>query len=728
MRRLLIVLALVLTAGAIALFSVATPVLLTRFDPAPHLRLGEKYDVRIVRDTWGIPHIYGKRDRDTAFGLAYAHAEDDFQTIQESIMTMRGRLSSVSGQLPRLINMGTGSVGLGKWFTVKGQDPLVVDYLAQLLRARQKIEERYESDLPADLRAVLEGYADGINFYAARNPEKTAWGFEPVHGKDIAAAFHFFTPFFYGLPRDIAQLYEPKRAKEVSALSTGGSNAIAIAPKRSAGGATRILINSHQPYTGPLAWYEAQLKSEEGWDMYGGVFPVSPFILHGFGPKRAWANTTNHPDLSDIFVLETDPNDPNRYKFDGAWKTLEQRTAQITLRLLGSFALTIEQPIFSSVYGPVIRRPHGTYAIRYSGHDRINQSEQYYRLNKSQTFTDFETALRLQALPNQNFVYADASGKIAYYYNAAFPKRDPAYDWKKYLPGNTSRTLWTEYLPFEAMPRVIDPASGFVLNANNTPFNSTGDPDNPKPEDFPAFMGVETRHTNRGLRARELLDADPSISLEDLKVIKHDKIYSAKSQMADLLKVLLAHDFKADPMMTKAQDVLRAYQSDMSAKAESRGAALAIMTGLPAVAATFFGGEAKDPIPLMRKAAETLMTHFGRLDPEWREVNRFRRGAIDVGTGGAPDVLRAVESTLEVSADGRFEANKGDTLVFFVNWDTNGVLTAEGVHQFGSATLDKTSKHYADQVEMFLAERYRPIWFDDAAVEANKAREYRPGK
>jgi acyl-homoserine-lactone acylase len=717
----------VFVAAIVSFFVFLSPGWTPAFDPKPHLDLAQNYDVRIRRDTWGIPHISGKRDADVAFGLAYAHAEDDFETLQFTAMVSKGKLAALDNQTPRLMNMATSAIGLGKWFDAKGLDPLLADVLGQMMQLRPKIDARYDSDIPADVRAVVEAYADGLNYYAAKHPDQVRRGYTPMTGKDVAAGFMFFTPFFFGLERQIADLYGPARPLPVSSEEQGGSNAMAVAPRRSSDGHTRLLINSHQPYTGPLAWYEVRVNSGEGWDMAGGVFPGSPFILHGFGPKLGWANTTNAPDLLDFYLLTVNPDNSNQYRYDGAWRDFERDTATLDIRIAGPLTITLTQPLLRSVYGPVIKRPHGVYAFRYAGHDRVNQVEQYFRQNKAQDFDQFMAALRLQAIPSQNYVIADAKGRIAYVYNGLFPKRDPRFDWTKLLPGDTSKTLWTEYMPFDTVPKVVDPAAGYVFNANNSPFMATAAAENLKPETFDKTMAVETRLTNRGLRLFEQLDADPAITAEAFRKIKFDKRYSAQSAMANILPVILALDVKGDPLLETAKAVLRAYQSDMTTEADNRGAALATMTALPVVYPVFFGKPMPDPLPHFRAAAESLQRTFGRLDPEWREVNRFRRGKYDIGTGGGQDVLRAVESTLTVGKDGKFEANKGDTLVYFVDWAPDGTMTAEGVHQFGSATLDTASPHYADQVEMFLAEKTRPVWFSEDQLRANLAREYRPG-
>lgn len=727
------------TGGAVAallvlVFGFLGPVWVPSADWKPYLQKGQKYDVRILRDTFGVPHVYGKRDADVAFGLAYAHAEDDFETISQSVMTSRGRLGLTGNQTPRLVNALSHAVGGGDLFTVEGADPAITDYLAQLLRVRARVDAQYDQQVAQGLISkgtdeALAAYADGINLYAAQNPDKLLPGFTPVDKKDVASGFVFFLPLFFGFDRQLKELFEPERQREMSIPQGAGSNAMAVAPNRSSDKHTRLLINSHQPYTGPLAWYEARVKSEEGWDMAGGLFPGSPFINHGFGPDLGWANTVNTPDLTDVYVLTTNPDNANQYRFDGKWLDFEKSEAVIQLRVAGPIAISVKREVLWSVHGPVIKRPHGTYAIRFSGIDRINQVEGYHAFNKAHDWDAFVAALKLQAIPSFNFTYADKSGRIAYIYNAVMPKRDPAHDWQQYLPGDTSRTLWKEYLPVDAMPMVVQPKSGFVFNANNHPFMATDKSDDLKREDYSPTFGIESRVTNRGLRFEELLSADSSISAEDFRAIKFDKLYSKNSVLASLISELLAKDFAGDPdakLLQDAQKILGSY--NMSADEHNRGTALAIMMGLPVVVPTFAGKPRGDAVEALRAAVKTLMKHHGRLDPEWGEVNRFRRGAIDAPANGGPDVLRDFEGSVEPGPDGKFVAAKGDTLYYFVDWDASGRMTATGIHQFGSATLDPTSPHYADQSPIFLREEVKPIWMDEDDLRQHLEKEYRPGR
>jgi penicillin amidase/acyl-homoserine-lactone acylase len=725
-------------AGAIALLGLLLSGMLglqfaEEADWSPYLDAGSQREVRILRDRYGVPHVHGKTDADVAFGLAYAHAEDDFRTIQQSIMTSRGRLSMGESQLPRLANAAARAAGLSEPLAVEGGDPMVTDYLVQLLKVRARVEAGYDDNVARGLISkgthdVLQGYAEGLNLFAARHPDRVLPGFEPVTHKDIAAGFAFFLPLFFGFDRQLRELFEPERKHETSFPEGSGSNAMAIAPTRSADGHTRLLINSHQPYAGPLAWYEARLKSDEGLDIAGGLFPASPFINHGFGPTLGWANTVNTPDLVDVYVLTVNPDNPDQYRFDGQWVEFEKSEAEIRIRLLGPVAMTVTREVLWSRHGPVIKQPHGTYALRYSGIDRINQVEGYRALNRAKTWDDFVGALKLQAIPSFNFTYADATGRIAYIYNAVSPDRDPAYDWRKYLPGDTSRTLWRTYLPFDAVPRVVSPRSGYVFNANNHPFLATSDADNPKPDVYPQTLGIESLVTNRALRFEELLAGDDEISADDFRRIKFDKRYSQRSELAGVIRELVAKDFSKDPdaaLLIRAQDVLRGY--DLSTDAENRGAALAIITALPVVVPTYQGKPRGDAVDALRRAAKRLMAAHGRLDPPWGDVNRFRRGNVDSPANGGPDVLRDFEASIEPGPDGTFTAAKGDTLYYFVSWDRAGRMTAEGIHQFGSATLDETSPHYADQALLFLEEKMKPIWMDETVLRQNLLREYRPG-
>jgi penicillin amidase/acyl-homoserine-lactone acylase len=658
------------------------------------------YDVRILRDTWGVPHVFGRTDPDVAYGLAWAHAEDDFQTIQGALLAARGRLASALGR------QGAPN-----------------DYMVQLLRIGDVVDAGYERDLRPETRALCEAYAEGINHYAALHPDEAMPDLYPARGRDLIAGFVHKTPLFFGLDRVLRGLLEPAPSPGPPVIPTG-SNTFAVAPRRSADGFTRLAINSHQPWAGPVAWYEAHLHSETGWDAVGGLFPGVPLILHGHNRNLGWAHTVNKPDLIDVYALEMNPAHPTQYKLDGAWRELEVRTAAIQVKVLGPLSWTAHREVLWSVYGPVVRGPRGVFAIRIAGYGDVRHIEQWYRMNKASGFDEWLDAMRMNALPMFNVGYADREGHLFYVYNARLPVRSDGYDWSGIVPGNTSRTLWTQSLPFDRLPQVRDPPSGFVQNCNSSPFHTTVGEGNPEPSAYSPAFGIETRMTNRSLRALELLGADEQITREEFDRYKFDVTYSSASVVAAGLGRLLAAPPPSDSLTRQALDLLRGW--DLAATADSRSTALALMALMPTDEPE--AADTPTPVLLQRltKAAHLLHDRFGRIDVPWQEVLRLRHGTLDIGLFGGPDVLHAVYG--RPGDDGRIAGVAGDSYILLVEWDREGRVSSRSVQPYGSATLDAHSPHYADQAPLFAATRLKPVWMDESEIRAHLEREYRPGQ
>lgn len=673
-----------------------------------------QYAARIVRDSYGVPHIFGERDADTAFGLAWAHAEDDWQTIETTLLAARGELARHDGQ-----------------------DAAATDYIVRLLRIRETVATRYASELSADTRALLDGYAAGFNAWALDNPSAVRSGVLPVTGEDVVAGFVLRTPFMYGLDADIAELFAEERQRTISVgeretawqLIDGdnpelGSNAIAVAPSRSTDGATRLIVNSHQPFTGPVAWYEIRLHSEDGWDAAGGTFPGAPLVLHGHNRDLGWAHTVNHPDLADIFVLEVNPENEDQYRLDGEWVDFETDTAELRVRLFGPFSWVFDRELLWSVHGPVIRRPHGTYAIRYSGFDEIRAVEQWYRMNRAGNFADWMAAMEMRAITSLNTVYADREGHIGYLYNARMPLRAEGHDWREYLPGDRSELIWTDYAPYSALPAIIDPAAGFVANSNNTPFRATAPEEDVTPDDYPASFGIEMEMTNRGQRLLAMLNADAAISDDELLAYKYDLYYAPDSPTARLVAEVLAIDLDDDPLMIEAQRVLRDW--DFSTGVDNRNAALGVLLAIKCIVNRHDQRPwTCDPAEALQQSVRDLMDHHGRLDPRWGDINRHVRGDFDAPVDGGPDILRAIYCGCDsLNEDGRFEGVAGDTYIMAVEWNADGVLRSRAIHQFGSAVLDESSPHYADQADEFVAMALREIPLEMDALMATHTADY----
>lgn len=676
------------------------------------------YNVEIVRDEWGVPHIFGETDADTSFGLAYANAEDDFKTIQETVAATRGVLARYRGA---------------------GAAP--TDYIASFLGVWDTIDARYESDVDARVRGLATAYAAGMNLYAAKHPEATWAGLAPFTGEDVAAGFLLKTPLFYGLDKVILDLFSaggPEQELRVGPLagedkawnvgpSTGferGSNAMAVAPKRSDDGKTRLLMNSHQPMTGPVAWYEAHMSSKEGTNILGATFPGAPFILMGFNEHLGWANTVNKPDLADVYELVRNPENPMQYRLDGEWKDFEVQTVEIGVHLFGPFVYPAKRQLLKSVHGPVIEGPGGTYAVRYAGIGEVRQMEQYSGLNRARNFEEFQAAMAINALPSINYVYADKSGNIAFIHNGQYPVRKAGEDWLGTLPGDRSDLIWQDYYDYERVPMLINPQSGLVFNANNAPYIATDGPDNMRPEDYPATMGLDARETNRSYRFVELSAANPVISRDVFLKIKFDTQYSAKSELASLVREVLAQDWSDETAYADAAAHLKGWNNRMDA--DNTHAAIA---GMMVTRKILLDREAASytAADLFRWSVDYLVSHFGRIDPSWGTVNRLVRGTVNLPVDGGPDTLRAIYA-FEFLDGGQIKAVAGDTWIGIAEWDEEGRVQGNIIHQFGSATLDATSPHYADQAPLFAGEQWRKAMLSRAEVEARPHRTYRPGE
>jgi penicillin amidase/acyl-homoserine-lactone acylase len=661
------------------------------------------YEARIRRDEWGVPHIRGRRDVDVAYGLAYAHSEDDFPTIAEVVLAARGARAGVHG--------AAAAPG---------------DYLVHLLGVWPAVRARYVTDLPADVRAVLQAYADGLNHYGALNPEEVPEGVLPVTGQDIAAGFVLKVPLFYGLDETLTRL-----AGEVVSESTRGSNAVVVAPQRSDDGRTRLLVNSHQPLEGPVAWYEAVLQSDEGWHVAGGFFPGSPFMLHGHGARLGWANTVNRPDLIDVYRLIINPEDPQQYRLDGRWVDFERSEVPLRLRLWGPFYWTVTREVRRSVHGPVIDTPRGVFAVRYAGMNEIRMPLQYYRLNRARNLEEWRAALALQALPSINYLYADAEGNIGYVYNGLFPRRVGNVDWSNELPGDRSSLVWGEYRPFAEVPQWWNPSSGILFNANNTPTQASLPLEALGLMEFPADMGIETRQTNRGWRLLETYGADPVISDDEFRRYKFDLAVSPQSEFAAVIKDLRSLPLATDDAALRAAQQLLA-RWDLRTDQRNRAAALGVLAASRVLEARHLALQQGQPLAesalpeALRAAGAELTAAFGRIDPLWGDVNRLRRGKVDLPLDGGPDMLRAVHSI--VDADGKRRAVAGDGFMMFVSWDRNGRLSSQTISPYGSASSRERSRHYADQALLFASQQTKRVYFTEAELAPHILEDYAPGK
>lgn len=665
------------------------------------------YRAEIVRDEWGVPHIYGRTDADVAYGVAQAHAEDDFFTLQDVVAMTRGRYGAIAGE-----------------------EGAQFDYILALLDARGTAEREYAS-LEQGTRALLEAYAAGLNDYAAAHPGEVKLGnLFPVNGRDIATGFALRQPFFFGLNGVIGPLVEGKTLlpdpgprlnrplPDREGAENAGSNAFAIAPARSGDGVTRLVSNSHQPWEGGVAWYELVVESGEGWHFAGATFPGSPFPFLGHNAHLGWTNTVNQPDMIDTYKLVLDGSGA-RYRLDGRWLPLTREVVRLPVRF-GPLVIPVTREVWRSVHGPVIKNANGAFAFRYGGMGSIAQLDAYHALNKATTYDEWRAILARQAIPSTNFVYADKAGTIAYWYNAAIPERRRGPDWRGVLPGDRSDLIWQRLAPFDSLPRYENPASGFLFNANNTPFVAAGRASNLDGGAFAPELGIELKMTNRAYRAEALLDATPVIGRLELEAIKYDTGWDRRGYVGKVLKRIAALDTRGDPLLAQAQRIMAGW--DLTSDGAGRADALALLIMRVAMGDHHNGRPLTPARTLLRDAAVHLQTHFGRLDPPLQTVLRLRQGpgpnAVDLPLDGGSDTLRA--STLwNVEADGRLAVKHGDSFVMFVEWAPGRPVASQSIQPFGAATTRPRSRHYTDQAALFVQKRLKPVHFTRADALRN---------
>ena len=658
----------------------------------------ESFEASIERDQYGVPHIYGATDADAAFGLAYAQAEDAWPIMEGSLPFFRG------------------SAGL-----YEGREGAQSDYLVKWLDLWGTLDRDYEQVLSPEIRRYVEAFAEGFNAFIRDNPSEAKHPeLLPITGKDIIAGHMLRHPLFYGFDGPVLELFGEERPNTVSKAPYNpkpkdpiGSNATAIAPSRTEDGSTYLIINSHQPLTGPVAWYEAHLQSGEGLDVMGGLFPGAPTIGVGFTKEHGWGATVNKPDLVDIYVLEMNPDDPNQYRLDGEWQNLEVSKVKLKLKLWGFFPWSVSREVLRSVHGPALRTDHGVYAIRYAGMDEMKQVEQWLAMNKAKNFEEWQAAIALNYIQSFNFVYANRHGDIHFIHNAQLPMRAPNWQWDQYLPGDRSDLIWDAYHPTSSLPQVTNPSSGFVHSANQTPFNITAASDNPRQRDVPANGGWQTRMTNRATRGLELFEDFGEISFDEAWQLKHDNSYSINYRGIAFLQQVTRLP-KTSDRIAEAIDILSNW--DRATDKNNRGAALGVCVLAAEWQAESGGSSNPDPQPILDDCIEQTLDIGGRLDPRWGDVNRHGRDDTHWPVAGGPDTLRAIYSR-RLDGDDHLTAVAGDGLYYLIRWMPDGDMRALGTHQYGNDMTNPDSPHYLDQAEDFTNEvLHQPLYSDQDRI------------
>ena len=662
--------------------------------------------VEIVRDEFGVPHIFGKKDADVAYGLAWAHAEDDFETIQKTILAGKALAGRVFGE------QGAG-----------------VDFFVHLLETKKIAKEKYDSTFSPEFKKVLEGYAAGMNDYALAHPEEVLYQAAfPITPKEIISAYILSLAQMSGADRAVQQIVNGTVELLPEDANPKGSNAIAIHSSRTDSGETFLAINSHQPLEGPVAWYEAHLHSEEGWNILGGLFPGGSMIFHGVNENLGWAHTVNFPDFLDLYQLEINPEDSDEYRVDGEWLKLESKYAWLKVRLWDWITIPVPKKVWKSIYGPTLVTEKGAFAIRFGALQQIGAPEQWWKMNKARNFKEWKAAMNTMQLTNFNTVYADKYDTIFYVSNGLLPKRTPGFDYSGTVPGNTRKTLWTEFHSFSELPQQVNPASGYLFNTNHSPFKASAYEDNLHPENFPTEMGYILRDNNRSVRFRELMTDTGKIDYGQFKRIKFDQTLPKKLSFRTDMEVLFHLDTIKYPEIREQIITLATW--DKTANVESKGAALFAFTYYYWWDEFVKAGRSFETILTEEEAVEGLKaakthfeTYFGKSLIELGEYQKLVRGEKELPLWGLDDVLAAMRTS--PWEKGIRKGVQGESYILMVRFG-EGLPKIESINVFG-ASNNPNSPHYADQMERFISRQLKPMTLDKEEVKKKAKRIYHPG-
>lgn len=691
--------------------------------------------VTIYRDKYGVPHIYGPTDASVIFGLMYAQAEDNFWQLETDYIRALGRASEVDGER-----------GLSS------------DLAHRAFEITRLAQAEYQRANPRT-RALCDGFAAGLNYFLARNPQvvpRLITRFEPWH----ILAFNRFgrigglgrlglnpaeirlgtpEPGAAAMTGAILNLEELGAEATEDSESLEGSNMWAISPAKSASGRAMLFINPHVGFFGGGQRYEAHLHSKEGLNVSGFAILGTPYIRSGHNEFLGWSHTNNYADTADIYIENFDnPQNPLAYRYGDGYRIATEWTDEIKVKTDKG----IESRRFKfrkTHHGPVVAMRDGKQlTARIARLEEGGELEQRFAMNKARSLAEFKTALSRLALTGSNTIYADRAGNIFYIHGNAIPRRSLKFDWTKPVDGSNPETEWQGYHKLEELPQITNPKSGFLQNCNSTPFLTTSK-GNPVKEDYPQYMATES-DTARARISRRILSSKQKFTFDEWARAAFDTtVIEAETHIPQLI-----------------EEWERMKQTDRE-HAEKLSAALAELKAwnqistIESQATTLFvlwhermtrGRSANDqgPWPKLGKLEEVmseLERDFGTWRVGWGEINRLQRKhtsgeepfaddrpSLPVpGAPGAVGIVFTYNARPESGQKRRYGIS-GNTYVSVVEFGPK--VRALSLLVFGQSA-DPKSPHYFDQAPLYAKGQFKPAWFTLSEIRANLERAYHPG-
>ncbi len=720
-----------------------TPALTASSLPAQPARWAEQAErVTIIRDQWGIAHVYGTNDADAVFGMVYAQAEDDFARVEMNYINAMGRLAEVEGE--REI-----------WRDLRMK--LFIDTL--------ELKKQYAAS-PVAMQALMTGWADGLNYFLHTHPQvkpRLLTKFEPWMalsfsegsiGGDIESVNLRGLEQFYG-PRSggatgASSREEPDAAASPFGQEPGGSNGFAVAPQNTVNGRALLMINPHTSfYFRP----EIHMASEEGLDAYGAVTWGQFFIYQGFNSRLGWMHTSGGGDVIDEYLETVTPKGKGfTYRYGTGTRPVVAKTIRLPYKTATGMAVRVVTAYFTH-HGPIIRAQDGAWVAVRMMNNPLEAIQQSYGRTKARNFDEFKQVMTLRTNSSNNTVYADADGVIAYFHGNFIPKRNPAIDFTKPVDGSDPATEWQGLHTLDEMILLKNPANGWLMNTNNWPFTAAG-ANSPKIGDWPVYMSAQRTDNARGVHAVRVLENRKDFTLEGLIGAAYDSYLPAMEQLippvisaygalpaGDSLKAKLAvqvrtlqnWDYRFG-VASVAMTLANAYGEDVSQAAA--GAARA--ANLPVFDYVQTQAPAAMVLGALARASDRLTRDFGSWQMPWGDVNRFQRlsGAIDAGFNDSKPSLPVAFASANwgslaaygqtgVRTTKKYYGNRGNSFVAAVEFGPR--VRAKSVLA-GGVNADPDSPYFFNQGERYATGNFKDVSFYRADVEQHATRTYHPGK
>lgn len=658
----------------------------------------------ILWDTYGVPHIFAA-DREA---LAYAWGWAQMQNHGDLLLRLYAQ-------------------GRGRAAEYLGQSYLREDRWVWTMGVPQRSQTWLEAQTP-DMRAHIGAFVRGINAFATAHPQLIGDSLRsmlPVVETDVMghAQRWAFSAF-------VASRASVERSTE--SWEERGSNAWAIAPSRSASGHAMLLVNPHLLWGDMFTWMEGQFVIP-GVNISGAALVGSPVLQIAFNDRLGWTHTVNTQDGADLYELTVTGDG---YAWDGAARAFDTEMRVLTVRARDGTTRPDTLRIRRSVHGPVVRESSGrALALRTVGGELPGWLEQWWGMGTARNLAEFERAIRPNVLSSQNITYADADGRIMLFYGGNTPIRpmgDRGY-WADIVPGSTSSNLWTALHPFEDMPRIVDPPSGWLQNANDPPWWATF-PTVLDRSRYPAYLAA-SEMSLRAQQSAKLLESNGRVTFEEVIRDKHStEMELANRVVGDLI---MAAERSQSPRVAQAATVLRGW--DRRADSGSAGAVLFVewwrgyenRLGAASPFAEPWSASAPRSTPrgladpaaataALDSAAVLIAARYGSLDVAWGDVYRVRRDSLDLPANGAFDDFGVFRNVgYRGVANDRYVVAGGDSYVAVIEFGPT--VRAASVIGYGNASR-AGSPHRTDQLGLFAAQRLKPVWRSRAEVERNLAR------